>query len=47
MGHGTGMEEHGKNRPPGFDRRNVHLVANRYTDYSIPAEDNNKNNSIK
>jgi len=35
------MEKHGKHRRPGFDTHTVRPVANRYTDYAIPAANNN------
>ena len=38
MGLRAGLDKCGKSRPPpGFDPRTVQPVANRYTDYAIPA----------
>jgi hypothetical protein len=31
--------------PPGFNRRPVQSVASRYTDWAIPAHNNNSNNN--
>jgi hypothetical protein len=41
VGPGAGLDRCGKSRPPGFDPRTFQSVANRSTDYGVPAPCNN------